>query len=234
MVAGAVWRVWHGVAAVGLAQGEALPPVRYLRRGKASRLQQLMVGADLLFILFAVCAVGAAVLAVLAHDEANGVAFLALSALNGAGVVAVLGADFLALFAVTGYLFTALVLLMGVALFFRAQAGSQPQTAAPWGRVFALLTVILAAQFAAVLLIDGEFVLSAQAAISTTITDALFGAHGVSLLLAGLVLLSAVIGAAMVAVRPNIAGGDGNDAFDEGLVLKDIDLDEDAAQAPRR
>ena len=177
-----------------------------------------------LFIAFAACLLGGAVAVLLLRDMVRAALFLVLAALSCAALCALLGHQYLALFLVLGYACTTLAMLGLSALCFTGNGGDDTHAPAYWRPAAAVVGLIVAAEVM-LLVVFGDQP-AVQPASSRSIAKLSAGQlvqYWPQALLAGLVVLTGLVGAAVIAFRQDVAEMDFN-AYEpnEGLVLRDV------------
>ena len=185
-----------------------------------------------LFLALACCLLGGAVAVLLARDTGRAALFLVLAAISCAALCALFGHQYLALFLVAGDACTTGAMLALSALCFGSDGQREEDTPPYWRAATVGVGLILALELALLIGLGGQ---STGQTASLQSIDALKAAkleqYWPQALLAGLVVLTALVGAAVIAFRQDVAETDFN-AYepDEGLVRKDVARGGDAAQ----
>ena len=184
------------------------------------------------FLAFAGCLFGGACAVMLSRDRVRAALFLLLAAVSCAALCALLGHQYLALFLVAGYACTTVAMLGLIALCFAGSSSDDQNTPAFWRPAALGLGLILVVELVVLVMLGGDAIPQAASPRPTEVLNpAKLAQYWVQALLAGLVVLTALVGAAVIAFRQDVAETDFN-AYepDEGLVLKDVARGGDGAQ----
>ncbi|MFD2235860.1 NADH-quinone oxidoreductase subunit J [Aureimonas populi] len=164
------------------------------------------------FYVFAVIAVGAALMVVFSRNPVHSVLFLILTFVASAGLFLLTGAEFLALILIVVYVGAVAILFLFVVMMIDLDVGMAKQKALEYGPIGALIALVLLAQL--VIAVTGNYfdpALSTATVLPTPPLEEVSNIEAIGLVLytryifffqlAGLILFVAMIGAIVLTLR---------------------------------